>query len=147
VLKGENVSVLLRWRDPRKNGRFFHYVLQGSVRHSLDFIAQNNSWHHDPFRGAIAAQLVRYDHAGPNPRGSQQLAEEPHGRESITPGLDEDVDHNTVLINGSPEIVCDAVYLEEDFIQCHLSLSEDAFFSRVRRTRGPNLSHQRRTVS
>jgi hypothetical protein len=64
-------------------------------------LSVSNARHHDPFRAGIAAQLVRYNHAGPNPRGSQQLAEKPHGRESITPRLDEDVDHNTVLINGS----------------------------------------------
>jgi hypothetical protein len=37
--------------------------------------------------------------------------------ESITPRLDEDVDHGTMLVDGSPEIMLHAVDLEKDFIQ------------------------------
>ena len=46
-----------------------------------------------------------------------QFPEETRGRPSITPGLDEDVYHVTVLVDGPPEIVTSALNIHEQFIQ------------------------------
>ena len=66
---------------------------------------------------SIAAQLVGNDHARSAPCAPQQLVTEPDGSKAIPFGLDQDVENNPVLIDSSPEIVSDAVDLEEHFIQ------------------------------
>src|SRR5436305_8249253 len=73
--------------------------------------------HHHSFGGGITAQLVSNDHAWSMPSGSQQPAEETHGSKSITLSLHKDIDHDSMLIDGSPEIVRNAVDLEEHLIQ------------------------------
>ena len=78
----------------------------------------SNAGHHDSFRGRVAAQLVRNDHARTPPAGGpQQLAEEPHGRETVALWLHENVDDDAVLIDGSPEIMPHAIDVEEDLVQ------------------------------
>ena len=47
----------------------------------------------------------------------QQLAKETDCRESIPLRLHEDVEDNAVLIDRSPEVMSDAVDLEEDLVQ------------------------------
>ena len=63
----------------------------------------------------------------------------------IAPGLNEDVEHNAILIDGAPEVVLHALDSDEDFVQCHL------YRGRRRRRRSaklaPNFLPQRRTVS
>ena len=80
-------------------------------------------------------------------RGPQQLAEEPHGSKSVPLWLHENVEDNTVLIDGSPEIMSDAVDLEEDFVQMPFVTGSSTPSSQAVGIRLPNLSHQRRTVS
>jgi hypothetical protein len=65
----------------------------------------------------VAAQLVRDDYAWLSSCSPQQLAEEPHGCKPIPLRLDEDVEDNTVLIDGAPEIMRDAVDLQEHLVQ------------------------------
>jgi hypothetical protein len=52
--------------------------------------------------------------------GSQQSAKEMHLRESVPFGLHKDIEGDAVLIDGSPEVVSDAIDLEEDFIEMPL---------------------------
>ena len=59
--------------------------------------------HDDSFGGSIAAQLVGHDHARTAMAGGpQQLAEESHGRESVPLWLDQNINDDTVLIDGPP---------------------------------------------
>ena len=80
----------------------------------------SNVGHYHPFGGGIAAQLVRDDHTWSMASGPQQFPEKTHSRESITLPLHENIDHDSMLIDGSPEIVGNAVDLEEDLIQMPL---------------------------
>lgn len=80
-------------------------------------LSMSNAGQHNPFRRPVAAQLVSNDHTWSAACGTQQLAEEPDSGKSIPSWLDENIEHNAVLIDRSPEIVCDSVDLEEDFIQ------------------------------
>ena len=47
----------------------------------------------------------------------QQLAEEAFGGSPIATRLDEDIDHVTILIHGTPEILTPALDRHEDLIQ------------------------------
>src|SRR5947199_1336981 len=84
---------------------------------SITMLSMSNAGHHDPFCGPVATQFVRNDHTRWMPNHVQQLAKETHGGESIPLGLDKNVEHNTVLIDSSPEVVRNAVDFEEDIIQ------------------------------
>ena len=73
--------------------------------------------HDRPERRAVTLQFVR-DQAKRNLLlPLQELAKEALRRATVTPGLDEDVDHITVLINRTPEILPLAVDRDEDFVQ------------------------------
>ena len=56
---------------------------------------------HSP-RCSIASQFVRDHYPRPASTGMQQLTEEADRSVSITPGLDQDVDHSTVLVDSAP---------------------------------------------
>jgi hypothetical protein len=58
--------------------------------------------HDHSSRRCIASQLIRDHHARPPSTASQQLKEEAHRGVSITLGLDQDVDHGTVLVDSAP---------------------------------------------
>ncbi len=53
-------------------------------------------------RGAIAAELIGYQPRRLAPLALQQLAEKPLSSSAITTSLDEDIDHVSILIDGSP---------------------------------------------
>jgi hypothetical protein len=57
----------------------------------------NNTRHNDPFRGAIAAQLIGNNDARFAPGGSQQPAKEMHRRESVPFGLHKDIEDDAGL--------------------------------------------------
>lgn len=81
----------------------------------------SDAGHHNPFRSTIASEFVSNDHTRmTTSRSPQQPAKEMYGRESIPPWLHKDVEHNAVLINGSPEVMSNAVDLEENLIQMPL---------------------------
>jgi len=52
--------------------------------------------------GRIAAKLVRDQSARLTALPFQELTKKPRGGTPIAPGLDEDVDHIAVLVNGTP---------------------------------------------
>jgi hypothetical protein len=70
----------------------------------------SHAGHHHSFRGRVASELVSNDHVRvPMPCGPQQPAKETHGRESVTFRLHQDVENNAMLIDGSPQVVSDAI--------------------------------------
>ena len=84
-------------------------------------LSMTDAGHYNPFRSAIASEFVGNDHTRmTTTRSSQQPAKETYGRESIPTWLHKDVEHNAVLINGSPEVMSTAVDLEENLIQMPL---------------------------
>jgi hypothetical protein len=62
----------------------------------------SNAGHDHSCRCAIAAELIRDDYARPPSTGAQQLTKEADRGVSVTLGLHQNVDHCTVLIDGSP---------------------------------------------
>lgn len=60
-------------------------------------LSMRNAGQHNPFRYPVAAQFVGNDHPWPAAGGTQQLAEEPDGGESIPSRLDENIEDNPVL--------------------------------------------------
>src|SRR3954453_10228609 len=69
--------------------------------------------HHDSLCRRMAPEFVSNDDPRTTPGGSQQLAKEPHRGESVPLWLHQDIDHNAVLIHGTPEIKPFAVDGEE----------------------------------
>ena len=65
---------------------------------------------------AIAPQLVGHDHPRHILQTLQQPREEALCSIGITPGLNQDVEHDTLLIDGAPKIVLNALDPDEDFV-------------------------------
>ena len=80
-------------------------------------LAMINAGHHYPFRRSVTAKLVSNHDARLASGCPQQPAKEPDGGKSISLRLHENVQDNALLINRSPEVVGDAVDLEEDLVQ------------------------------
>src|SRR5437879_7555120 len=76
-----------------------------------------DSGHEIPLRGGVAGELVRYQHARDTPLPLQELAKQVPGGPRVTPALDEHVEHDAVLVHGSPQPVCRAGNLEHDLVQ------------------------------
>ncbi len=76
-----------------------------------------DGWHHGAVRRRVAPQLVRDQAVGQPALSLQHLAKEAHGRSSIPPRLDEDVEEVTVLVHGSPEISALPLNRCEDLVQ------------------------------
>jgi hypothetical protein len=72
--------------------------------------------HQFPTSDWITSQLVRHDHPGLIATRPQQPIEKACCSNSISPGLQKNINHLTILINGSPKIALLAVYLHEDFV-------------------------------
>jgi len=108
----------------------------------------SDAGHYNPFRSTIASEFIGNDDARmTTSRSPQHSAKETYGRESIPPWLHKDVKHNAILINGSPEVMSNAVYLEENLVKCHLSPVRARRLLRPSAYALPNLSHQHRIVS
>ena len=74
-------------------------------------------------------------------------AQKPFGGMLITPRLDQDVEHDAVLIDGSPQPVAMATDGIATSSRCHLSPGRARPLRSCRAKAGPNLAHQCRTVS
>ena len=68
-------------------------------------------------RNAVTSQLVGHDHSRHILQALQQSPEEPLGGFAIAPVLNQNVEDNTVLIHGTPEIVLHALDPDEHLIQ------------------------------
>ena len=73
---------------------------------------------HDPsVRGAIASQLVGNEPPRRPALPLQQLSKKALGRTLIATQLNEDIDHITILINGTPEILPSTLDSDEHLVQ------------------------------
>src|SRR5712692_6508258 len=79
--------------------------------------AVNDGWHHDAVGRRVAAKLVGDQTPWRTALPFQQLPEEAFGRTPIAPGLDEEVDHVAVLVDGPPEILLATLDIHEQFVQ------------------------------
>src|SRR5712692_1530574 len=79
--------------------------------------AVNNRGHHDAVGSRVAAKLVGDQTPWRTALPFQQLTEEAFGRTPIAPGLEEDVDHVAVLVDGPPEILLATLDVHEQFVQ------------------------------
>ena len=66
---------------------------------------------------AVASQLVGHDHPRHILQTLQQLSEEALGGFGIPPGMNEDVQHDAILIHGTPEIVLHTLDPDEDLVE------------------------------
>jgi hypothetical protein len=69
------------------------------------------------FRRAVAPQLVCDDHARDIPQSFLKLAKELLGRLLISPTLDKNIQHVTILIYCAPEVMETSVDFEENFVE------------------------------
>ena len=65
----------------------------------------------------VASQLVSHDHTRHILQPCQQPPEEARGSSGSTPALNKDVEHNAVLIHGTPEIVLHALDPDEYLVE------------------------------
>ena len=96
---------------PRRLMRDFRSVVLVLLR------AVDHGRHHRAVRCRVAAQLVDDQTARRAALTFQQFPKETLSRSSITPGLDEDVDHVTVLVHGPPEIPPSTLNLHEQLVE------------------------------
>ncbi len=73
--------------------------------------------HDGPVRHAIASQLIGDQPPGRATLTLQQLTEEAFGGAGVSPSLNQDIKHITVLINGTPEILSATLDRDENLIQ------------------------------
>jgi hypothetical protein len=66
---------------------------------------------------AVASQLVSHDHPRQILQAFQQPSEEALGGVGIAPVLNKDVEHNAILINGTPKVVLHALDPDEYFVE------------------------------
>jgi hypothetical protein len=71
-------------------------------------------------RDTVAFQLVSHDHPRHILQAVQQSSEETLGSVGITPILNQNVEHDAVLIHSAPEILLDALDSDEDLIKVPL---------------------------
>jgi hypothetical protein len=69
---------------------------------------------------AVAPQLVGYDHPRHVLQTLQQSLEEPLCSVRIAPGLNQDIEHNAILIDGAPEIMLHTLDPKEHLVQVPL---------------------------
>ena len=96
---------------------------------------------------AVAAQLVSHDHPRHILQTRQQTPEEPLGGFGIAPLLNKDVEHNAILIHGSPKIVLAPRTRTKTSSRYHLSPGRGRRWRRRPAKLWPNFLRQRRTVS
>ena len=69
---------------------------------------------------AVASQLVSHDHPRQILQAFQQPSEEALGGVGIAPVLNKDVEHNAVLIHGTPKVVLHALDPDEHLVEVPL---------------------------
>jgi len=95
--------------------------------------------HHEAVGRRVAAKLVGDQTPWRTALPFQQLTEEAFGRTPIAPGLDEDVDHVAVLVDGPPEILLATLDVPNSSSKCHVSPRRPCRCRRIRAYAGPNL--------
>ena len=80
-------------------------------------LSMSDAGHNHPFCCPVAAELISNNDARLASCAPQQLAKEPDRGKPVPPRLHKDIQDDTILIDRSPEVVSDAVDLEEDLVQ------------------------------
>lgn len=111
-------------------------------------LAMSNIGKHEPFGGAVAPKLVGdYDSRFASST-AQEFPKEALRREPVASGLNENINHGSVLIHCTPEIMSETLDLQGDFIEVPLRSQLSLILRRSSSAKyGPNLSHHSRTVS
>ena len=73
--------------------------------------------HHIPVRGPVASEFVSDQPSGFAPLPFQQLAQESPCGCGVSAALDQDLEHITILVNGTPQVVFLASDLDEDLVK------------------------------
>ncbi len=94
----------------RRSMRVLRPIVQMSALSVLDAAKQLT------LSDAVAPQLVGHDHPRYILQTLQKLLEEALRGVRIAPGLNEDVEHNAILIDGTPEMVLHASNSDEDLV-------------------------------
>ena len=68
-------------------------------------------------RHTVALKFIGHDHAWHVIKAIQQPSEKPFGRLTIPPWLNEDVEHDAVLIRGAPNLVLHSLDPDEYFVE------------------------------
>jgi hypothetical protein len=79
-----------------------------------------DTWKQTALSDTVASQLVCHDHPRHILQPCQQPPEEALGSIGIAPVLNKDVEHNAVLIHGTPEIVLHALDPDEHLVEMPL---------------------------
>ena len=86
----------------------------------------------DPSLGCgVASQLVRNDDARNASRGAQKSTKEAQCSPAVPLRLDQNVDGDAVLVHTPPQVVLDAIDLEEDFVQMPFRADLSSFLSQL----------------
>ena len=85
----------------------------------------------------VTSQLVSHDHARHILKAFQQAPKEAFGGTGAPPWLNEDVEHDAVLIHGAPKIVLHTLNPNEHLIKVPLVTSPWTTAARTRSCRGP----------
>jgi hypothetical protein len=83
-------------------------------------LAMLDPWQDLPLGRTIAPEFIGHDHTGNVLQPLEQLLEEPLGRLGAAPALHQNIEHGTVLIDRSPQIVQLAADADEHLIQMPL---------------------------
>jgi hypothetical protein len=121
-VSGEKVLGLPRRFEPlhlplsssRWSMRVFGPIIQISALSVLD------AWKQLTLSDAVAPKLVGHNHPRLILQTLQEPFEEARRRLGIAPGLNEDVEHNAILIHGAPEIMLHALDTDEDLVHVPL---------------------------
>jgi hypothetical protein len=113
-LPGRFESLHLPLSSSRRSMRVLGPIIQISALSMLDARQQ------PALSDAIAPQLVGDDHPRLIVQALQQPSEEAHCGTGVAPGLNQDIEHNAMLIDGAPKVVLHALDPDEDFIQVPL---------------------------
>src|SRR3954449_10751059 len=103
--------------------------------------------HHLTLRSAVARQLVRDHHTRHAGLALQQLPEQAFGGRLVPPLLDENVEHDPILVDGPPQPVLLAGDHQAHFVECHLSPGQGSRRRIWLAKAWPNLRAHCRTVS
>ena len=131
----------LPFSSSRRSMRVLGTVVEIATLSVLDTGQQLASSH------TIASQLVGDDHSRHVLQTLQQPPEEALGGFGIASVLNEDVEHNAVLIDGTPEIMLHALDPDEHFVEVPLVARPRPAAAQAIGKVAPNFLHQRRTVS
>jgi hypothetical protein len=86
----------------------------------ISALAMFNPGKQSALRHAVAPQLIGHNHARDILQAFQQPSEETRCGPGISPGLNEDVEHDTVLVHRAPKIMLDALDPNEHLIEMPL---------------------------